>query len=812
MGGLWQDVKYGVRTLGKNPGFTATAVITLALAIGANTAVFSVVDPLLLRKLPVERPDELVLVGSAGTLHEETISEYSTYEIYREKADVLSGVFGCNPLGDFHTVNDTSFDTDGEFVTGSYFAVLGVRPFRGRMIAPDDDLGSNGIRVAVLSYDFWRKAYGGNDDVIGRTIPIRNLSYTVIGVTPPEFFGIEVGRSPDFYIPLATSTSLTGRPPDEKWLKVIGRMKRGVSIERASAGLEPFFAEAKRLSKLPKIEIQQDFLRVVLTPMGHGLGEARQRYSTPGKILITVVVFLLLIGCANVANLMLARAATRTKEFTVRLALGSGRARLIRQLLVESTLVTVAGTIVATVAAIWVSRILYSSLSTTHYPLELKTGLDGRVFGFTAGIAVLATILSGLAPAFFSTRQDLAHDLRVQSSSSGQSLSKSRLSRALVITQVAICISVLTAAGLLAHSLANLETMNVGFDRDRVLGVTFTSGAKQLSGEQLRTFNSELLTRTNSLPGVRSVAVASFSPVSGALFGVNVQVEGRVAESSGRSHIFFSSVSPGYFTTMGIPMLAGRDFTERDTPGVGSVAIINETMARHYFGSANPLGERLKFVEGSHQPMEIVGVAADSKYNDLRESTPDFLYVPATINRYLRTLVIRTNQNAKSIEAPMRDVVRSLNSTVEIESIATMREQIDESLHQDRLVAALSGGFSLLALALTAVGLFGVLQFSVARRTSEIGVRMALGARPADIFRLIVGNGMALVVIGLTIGAGGAVAAGRLLRGMLFGVKGFDPLAMGSVVVVLGVAAFLACYLPARRASRVDPMRALRSE
>ena len=822
MGALWQDVKFGLRMLRKNPGFTATAVATLALAIGANTAVFSILDPLLLRKLPVQNPEQLMLVHAAGSLASENILEFSAYDIY-SKSRVFSGVMAYNLMGGFDVVrNGARSSADGEFVTGTYFPVLGARPILGHLLAPSDDEGPYGTPVIVLSFDYWRRAFNTDEKVIGQTLSIQDLPYTIIGVTPPDFSGIEPDQPPDFYLPIHAFPLLRSHSAfrdhrvsvADMWVKIIGRLKPGMGVDQAVAELQTPFEEAKRASTVPAIEIQQAMARLVLTPVVRGLSDTRGRYLLPGRIALMAVGLILLIACVNVANLQLARGMARRKEITVRLALGSGRVRLIRQLLVESALLALAGTAFALLAALWANRLLTASLTTANYPVLIKAGLDGRVLWFTAGIATLTTVLSGLMPTLLSTRADLAQELKVQSSASSQSQSKSRAARAMIIAQVAFCVTLLAAAALLMHSLVNLETLDVGFDRDRVLAVSFDVGGIPITTEQIRGFYSQLFERAKNLPGVQSAALASFPPVSGFVRGVNFAVEGRRREPLETSHALFNSVTPGYFETMGIPLLAGRDFTDHDAPGPGSAAIINRAMARHYFGGESPLGKRFRFVEGNRPPMEIIGVVADSKYNDLREQAPDFFYLPSTRgeDRYLKFLVLRAQKNASSLSGPVAQLVRSLNSSISILHMETLREQVDESLHQDRLIAALCGVFSGLALGLTCVGLFGLLSFSVARRISEIGVRMALGARPRDVFRLVIGNGMQLVLAGLIVGAAGAAAATSLLKGILFHVKRADPIALGGVAVLLAFAALLACYLPARRAARIDPLRALRNE
>jgi predicted permease len=812
VGGLWQDVRFGLRMLAKNPGFTAVAVLTLALGIGANAAIFSILDPLLLRKLPVQNPDELVLVHSAGSMESVDGSETSAFVLYRDNNNVFSNVIADGGMTEYQiTLNGHTSAAQGDAVSGSFFPVLGVRPFAGRLLAPDDDHNSSGNPVVVLSFDYWKSMFGADPSAIGKTIPILNVPYTIVGVTPPEFFGVKVGNAPDFYLPL-------GNPPKAAWVNVLVRLKPGVSIAQAQAGLEPLFKQVVAQSNVPVIEQSGGMARLVLTPAARGLSDLREKFSLPARILMAVVGLVLLIACSNVANLLFARGAARRKEITVRLALGAGRWRLVRQLLTESTLLVVLGAAVGLLVANWASNWLLASLSTAHLHVALTAGLSGRVLLFTAAVLLLTVLLCGLTPALSSTRAHLGQDLKVQAGPSTTS-SRSRTGRLIIVAQVALSMTILAGAGLLLHSLFNLETFNVGFNRDNVLAITFNGAAAGRTADQASTFYERLVEQARNFPGVRSAGFSSYSQTSG-MMGINVVLEGRPASPGQESHVFFNYVTPQYFETLGIPLLRGRDFTSQDNGNAPYVAVINETMARHYFGDQSPLGKRFNLVGGITWPlMEIVGVVADSKYNDLREQTPDFVYANRTQMQAFRpsprvagVLDVRVNGNPKFLIGPLRDAIHSFDSTVKITSVKTLREQIDESLHQDRLIAALCGIFSLLALTLTCIGLYGTLSFSVARRTNEIGIRMALGARPRDIFRLVIGQGMRMVTAGLVLGAAGALASASVLSGLLFGVKGADPVTFAGVSLLLIAAAILACYLPARRAMRVDPLVALRYE
>jgi predicted permease len=633
-----------------------------------------------------------------------------------------------------------------------------------------------------------------------------------VGVTPPDFFGLQVGDIPGIYLPFGTDFKKYTS------LHIIARLKPGVSREQAQAALEPVFRQVVAASDIPEIEKQQGMSRLILVPAARGISELSGEYSLSGKILMLVVGLVLLIACSNVAGLLFARGASRRREITVRLALGAGRWRLLRQLLTESTLLALFGTALGLLAANWVSRMLMASLATEHSRVLLVAGLNGRVLVFTGGVLIITVFLFGLAPALAATRGDFSQSLKVQSSGSGGATRRSWLAKSPVVIQVALSGMVLAGAGLLLHSLYNLETYDMGFDRDHVMAISFGCCAAGRTPEQSAALFEQMIAKAKSLPGVRSAGFSGYSQTT-AEVGINVAVEGFSTRSVEEQHAFFNSVSDGYFETLGIPILAGRDFSDHDNASAPLAAIINRTMARHYFGDTNPIGRRFKFVEGRWPPLEIVGVVADSVYNDLREQTPDFIYLSRQQGRALHpaagiygVLDVRAIGKASALSGPLRDLVRSFDSSAEITYIKTLRNVIDESLHDDRLIATLCGIFSLLALVLTCVGLYGTLSFNVVRRTNEIGIRMALGARPGNIFALVIGQGLRLVIFGLVIGAAEALASASLLAKLLFGVKGADPATFVGVSVLLILAAIAACYVPARRAMRVDPMVALRDE
>ena len=820
-----QDIHYGLRILRKSPGFTIVAVLTLALGIGANAAIFSILDPLLLQKLPVHNPDELVWVSSTGTLGRPAEgSEIETYYAYRDKASAFASVLAFSGIAPYEVTYDgRKISANGELVSVNYFAALGVRPFAGHLLADSDQHGPPAL---VVSFAFWKRALNSNPEAIGKVVTfgdqsdashtgsVPQHSFTVVGIAPPEFFGAKVGESPDFYAPLNATDLPTQDYWQTQWVTILARLKPGISLAQAQTSLNPLLHEVEKTSTLPQIERDEDFANVLLAFASRGLSDARAKFSPPARILMTVVGLLLLIACGNVTNLLLARGMARKREFTVRLALGAGRWRVIRQLLTESTLLALAGAVAGLAVGYWTSRLLLASLSTRQLPVVLSTGLNLRTLLFTTAVLALTVLVCGLAPALAATRGDLSEELKVQGSGSHRSSAQSRMSNALLVAQIALSMVLLAAAGLLLRSLFNLETFDAGFNRDKVLTVTMSGYSASRSRDQIAQLYVQLLDRVRQLPGVHSASYSSFTPISGKEVGINVVVEGYTLRPGEVANERFVGVSPEYFETMGIPLLAGRDFTEQDVrPDSPSnlsttAAIINQTMARRFFGNVSPLGKHFHFVEGNRPPLEIVGVVADSKYNDLRESPTDFFYIPGTHG----DIEIRTDGSAKTLAGSLPAIFHSLDSSVTITGIRSLREQVDESLHSDRLIAALCAAFSILALALTCVGLYGALAFNLARRTSEIGIRMALGANQRDIFRLVVGQGLRLTIAGLILGIVAALGTGSLLGSMLFAVKQTDPLTFLGVSIALLCAAALACYIPARRAMRVDPMVALRYE
>lgn len=818
------SVKFALRMLRKNLVFTLTVVFTLALAIGANSAIFSVLDPLLLRKLPVPEPDQLVWINSTGTLGAAETSESETFELYREQASAFSSVVGFSRVAPYNVTHDGHIgQAKGEFVSGNFFDGLGLNPYAGRLLERSDEGGSPAV---VLGFGFWKNEFHSDPSVIGKPVALSyrtgasssssvpERTYLVVGVAAPRFFGAGVGESPDFYIPSGSADWPGGDAlHSSRWMTILGRLKPDVTVTQAQAGLEPLLRQAAARSSIPPVELREFFERPLLLSAARGISSVREKLSLPGRLLMCVVALVLLIACGNVANLLLARGAARSREFSIRLALGAGRKRIAGQVLMESSLLAFGGTILGLLVGQWTGRALVASLSSRQLPIVLNTDMNRRSLFFTAGVLVVTTVLCGLAPALAASRSGSDIALRGTGASAVAPGSRSVTAKLLLIGQVALCTTLLAAAGLLLHTLFNLETFNAGFDRDKVLVVSL-SGYAADTRVQGAEFYGRLTDRVRELPGVRSVSCSGIVPISGQETGINVIVEGYALAPGESANERFVGVCPGYFQTMGIPLLAGREFTEADVHPESasfqsiSVAVINRTMARRFFGDASPIGKHLRFVQGHWPALEIIGVVADSKYKDLREGPTEVFYIPGTRGE----IEIRTEASAKTLAAPLQRIVAALDPSAKVEQIETLRQEVDESLHQDRLVAALCSIFSVLALVLSCVGLYGVLSFNVARRTAEIGLRMALGARSADILALIIGHGMRLVAAGAVFGAAGAIVAGTIARNLLFGLNPIDTITVGGVVLALGASGLLACYIPARRASRIEPLTALRHE
>jgi len=810
---LRHDVRFGLRMLRKNPGFAAVAVLTLALGIGANTAIFSLLEAALLRTLPVKEPQRLVFLHCSDEQGNAINSfSYPEFAYLRSHAHTLSA-FAYDHIDLNLSAGAVTDAPSGMLVSDNYFSVLGVQPSLGRGFAPGDEA------VAVISHRFWKSRFGGNRGILGRAIVLNGLPFTIIGVTPPGFFGVDVGISPDIFVPLTMRDRLLPgyailASRNNFSLHVMARLQRGLSREQASAEAEVLYHQAntEETRDLPaEHPLVQMFrgMHMTLAPGDKGAGDLRDQFGKPLLILMTIVGLVLLIACANVASLLLARATARQREIALRLALGAGRTRLLRQLLTESMVLSIAGGLLGLLFSFWAVRVLVGFLNQS----VLDVSPDARVLGFTLALSVLTGLIFGSAPAMQSTRPDLTSALK------GEQLAATpgrrwELRKLLVAGQVAISLALLIGAGLFLRTLANLKNLDMGFEPRNVLLVPLNPGLSGYGPERIRSFYDELLERVQALPGVRSASVAD-SPLLGNRWFDGLVVEGHTAPPNEGTGVAVKAVSPKFFETMGIAIRLGRDFSPQDQTGSPMVAIINETLARQCFAGQNPIGRHVGV--GSLTPdLEVVGVIADTKYGGLRDPIPQTVYLPvsqAQLRRSApRTLHVRVIDHSANIAPAIRNQIRALDKNLPVTEVQMLSDLVDRDLAQERLIAALSGFFAGLALLLVSVGLYGVIAYGVQRRTHEIGIRMSLGAEPGMVMRMVLRDCLGMVVAGATIGFPLGLWLSKLVASRLFGVSPGDPVTMTTATLLMLAVAALAGYVPARRASRVDPMMALRYE
>ena len=818
---LKQDLRYAARMLWKSPVFSAVAILSLALGIGANSAIFTLIDAVMLRMLPVAAPEQLVQVDPYTDNHKGGFS-YPLYQQLRDRNQVFSGLLTVAKTPLRLTDEPEVTGPQGRFVSGNFFQVLGVRPVAGRAIVPEDDRVSEGggNPVAVISYALWQRRFGGDPAALGKTLPVAGKPFTIVGVLPPEFFGLQTGETLDFVVPIANETKIRPRSwladGYAGWLSVVGRLRPGVSQAKARADLDVIFRQVNQAQAagIKDAHNRELFLsrRIGMIPASSGLSALRDKFSRPLLILMAVVGLVLLIACANLANLLLDRAAARRREMAVRLALGAGRGRLFRQLLTESLLLSVLGGLLAMLLAGWGSAFLVTMMANGKAPLHLDLHPDARVLAFTAAMCLLTSVLFGVAPALRSTRVDAGPALK-GARSVGEGAARFWFGKALVMAQVALSLVVLVGAGLFLGTLRNLRTMDAGFERRGILMVSVEPGSAGLRGARLAGFYEALLQRVQGLPGVRAASLSLLTPIAGGGVDFTAKVEGYTPQPHEDTSVYVNYVSPGYFATFGTPLVAGRDFDRHDRTDSPLVAIVNETMARYYFHNASPLGRWVAL--GDRQPAEIVGVVADAKYTSLREPTHRTVYQAVLQRPGMDTslrLEVRTTGDPLPLLGAVRAAVRETGSNVPVKNETTFDRQIDESLIQERLMATLSGFFGALALLLAGIGLYGVLAYTVGRRTAEIGIRMALGAGRRSVLWMVLRDTAGLVVCGIGVGLPLALASARLAGTLLFGLTPADPPTMALAVFTMLLAAGAAGYLPARRATRVDPMVALRYE
>jgi predicted permease len=868
---LWRDVLYGIRMMRKAPGFTAIAVLSLALGIGANTALFSLVETVLLRTLPVHEPEQLVLFewrsgtkfrtnGMRGTFiptepgtRGASIFRHDTLEKLRQAwaqspDSPLRDLFSFAPLYELTAVmNGQAEVVPGQAVSGGYYSGLGVQPMLGRVIT-DADNQAGASPVVVLSHQYWRERCGADVSIVGKAIKLNKGLFTIIGVAPPGFTGAgQVNHRPAVTVPIAFEPLVLGESsamakadrPGYWWVHLMGRLKPGATLAQARDSLNGVF-QAAAIEAMPPPRKQSDsariepkeYPRLLALAGGRGAMETRNLYSTTIYGLFVVVAIVLLIACANVANLLLARSALRGPEISVRLALGAGRGRLIRQLLTESVLLALLGGALGVILALWGQSALagMATRDVSFLPTDVAPAMNWRVLAFTVGVSLLTGVLFGLAPAWRATRPDLTAALKQSVRTTG---AVSRLSKSLVVAQVALSLLLLVGAGLFIRSLYNLQRVNVGFNPENLLLFSLQPGQADYKDERLIQFYERLFARLDNLPGVRAATFGAVPLLSHFVWNTGVLLPGETEKTASERVANRQMARENYFSTMEIPLLRGRNFNERDHAAAPKVAIVNETLAAKFFPNEDAVGKRVGYDDKTAGSIEIVGIVRDAKYSSQREDYEPLLITPwrqeaGDIGGMF--FALRTAGEPTALAAAVRGAVRELDPNLPVTEVISQTARARETLGQERLYARLLGFFGALALLLAAVGLSGVLAYSVAQRTHEIGIRMALGAQAGNVLRLVVWQGMKLVLMGVAVGGFCAYGLKRLtvseafrdaawkrrflneLAERLYGVTSVEPLTFSLIAALLLGIALLACWIPARRAARVDPMVALRSE
>jgi predicted permease len=819
---LWQDLRYGARMLVKNPGFTLIAVVTLALGVGANSLIFSLVNALLLRPLPVEKPEQLAAVYTSDfSSTQYGGSSYPDYVDFRDRNQVFSGTVAYMPTAFSLNVDGTNERAFGEVVSGNYFSTLGVKLALGRGFLPEEDRTPGERAVVVIGHKLWQNRFGGDPAVVGRAIKLNGHPFTIVGVAPEKHSGLIRGIASDLWVPAmmikqaAPGGDYLVERGDRGFL-VMGRLKPGVTFYQAQADFRRITEQLFKEWPQQWTNVRNQSRVISLLPEGQAriLPDLRTPVVIFMSLLMTVVGLVLLIACANVANLLLARATARRKEIAVRLSLGASRGRLIRQLITESLSLSLLGGGAGLLIGVWGTDLLMAFKPPAPVPIEIDLGADWRVLGFTFGLSLLTGVLFGLAPALAASRPDLVASLKDEA---GGATGRGRLRGALVIAQVALSLMLLICSGLFIRSLRNAGSVDPGFDADNLLAMSMDLQLQGYSETTGRNFSRQLLDRVRALPGIVSASMTDELPLgSGSRRAITI--EGYTAQPGESTEVNSSSVAPGYIETLGVPMLRGRAFNEQDREESPGVVMVNEAFARRYWSGQEPIGKRIQMGvarSGANDSpyLEVVGVVKDGKYVTLGEEATPFFYLNLA-QRYQSspTLIVRTSGNPLDYLPAMRGEVAALDKNLPLYDVKTMRQHLGLALLPARLAGSVLGVFGVVALIMAAAGIYGVMAYSVAQRTREIGVRMALGASAGAVLKLIVGQGMKLTLAGMAIGLAASLALTRLMKSMLFGVSATDPLTFVVVPLLLIMVALLAALVPARRAARVDPMVALRVE
>lgn len=834
---LFSDCRFAVRQLRKSPGFTAVSVVILALGIGANTAIFSLTDQILLRNLPVPDPQQLVVLRSPGPDNGHCWSDidncaqsftYPMYKALRDHVNAFSGLLAYRDIDVNISGEGATQSAHGALVSGNYFQVLQLQPTLGRLFTSSDETSPGADPVAVLGYGYWLRQFGADSSILNERLVVNGLPLTVVGVAGKGFDGVQIGETPDIFIPVTMKSQMMpteGHPLEDRsdfWLPVVGRLKPGISIAQAQASLQPIYApllqeDANVRGGFSRKGLERYTSKPLLLISGaHGRLVLQHDVQEPLLILTIMVGLVLLIACTNLAGLLVARGEARRREIGVRFALGAGRLRLIRQLLTESLLIGIAGGAAGIALASWGLRVMVGAIPPNQGMLGLASRLDFRVLWFAVALSLATSVLFGLAPALRATRVDLHTTMKEQGSGVSEGRSNLALRKVLIVAQVALTAVLLAGAGLFARTLANLEHANLGVKTERVIQFSVSPDLNGDALAQTVQFADSARREIAALPGVRSVSISTIPIFADNDMGFNITPQEYVMKPEEDTNVLAAYIGPNYFSTMGVPLMAGREFTEADGATSPKVCIINEKLAQRFSAERNPLGLHVAIGAGTnvHPDIEIVGVVANSKWSAARSTIVPFMYMPYSQNANLGGLFfyVRTERNPAALGASLRTVIQHLDPNLPVNNMRTLDEQVSNSMFNSKLVAALSVSLALLAALMAALGVYGVLSYVVARRTREIGIRMALGCQRRDILRIIVGQGARLTILGAAIGTAFALIATQWVASLLYGVTARDPLTFVAVIVLLALVSGAASYIPARRASRVDPMVALRYE
>jgi macrolide transport system ATP-binding/permease protein len=825
MEALVQDIRFSLRTMAKNPGFIAAAVVCLALGIGPNTVIFSMVNALLLRPLPVDRPDQLVRLFRSEDNGPYNSISYPDYIDYRSRQEVFTGLAACQRMMMSLNIAGQPESIPGAVASANFFSILGVQPTLGRAYTPEEDRSLGGHSVAIISYNLWQRRFNADAAILGRTLRLNGQSFTVIGVAPKGFTGIDAVFTTDVWVPITMYPKLkpssqqafdpvSGR--EQSWLNdVIGRLKPGVSVEQARSSLSGISAQLD--SDYPSRRLDRRRI-ITLVPISSGQPAIRSAILSFSALLMAIACLVLLIVCANMANLLLARAAVRRREIAIRLAIGANRWRVVRQLLTESVMLALIGGGLGVLLTYWASDLLLAFRSSISIPMAIDLSIDRRVLGFSLAISFLTGIILGLPLALRISRADLGPILKTETTPFGHVSVESRLHSLFVIAQVALSLVLLIGAALLFRSMRNAYGADPGFEKKNLMLLSTDLDLRGFTASEGKQFYQRLIDRVQTLPGLRSASLTSVFPLSLAVSKVTIAVEGSGSQSgSDMTEVGTMSVTPGYFETMGIPLIQGRVFSPHDTETAPDVAIINQTMARRFWAGEDPIGKRIKFdsLASDSSYSEVIGVVKDSKFLTLGESPQPFMY-ECMLQRYSAsaTLVARTESSPERMLASVRREAQSLDGDLPIFDVKTVTEHMEITLLPLKIATTLLGFLGSLALLLASVGLYAAVAYSVALRTRELGIRMVLGARAIQILKQVITRGTALVLIGILIGLTLAYAMARAMSSLdlLYGISAIDPATFLGTPLLLIFVAIMACYVPARRATKIDPAIVIRQE